>query len=218
MAEHGWFNTGLTPVEPWRTATYIDYWEKKASGEPVPFDAGSEKRYRLFISKTTSTPGTVAGSELFLRSNITRFNRYLLQYTPEWHRNQQNDRDTTSTPFEDSMFQMAICSTKFMLAMLERWQRWCRKRERATTRDAFIEFTSELPLDTELSSQILERMHLFSRSFPWFYRPVEENASRYSAVSGGETMVKHHVPTVVSDDLDMSFDLDDLIHSSGDIF
>ena len=174
--DQGWFGSGLRAIKPWEKETYEEYWKEKLGDENahVPYDEASQKKYRLFLCKTVSTPGTIAATELFVRSTVSRYRPYLHQYTPEWEQEEQDSDDETSTPFEDSMFQMALASTKFMLATLERWQRWCNMREIPKNRESFAKFSEELPMDMEMSRMILERMHLFSTSFANIH-PAREN-------------------------------------------
>jgi len=163
--EVGWFGTGMKPIEPWTDKSYRDYWAGKGVSV-TPYDEDAQKRYKLYTMKTLCTPGTAIGTELFSKSSVSRYEPYLLRYTPEWARTEDDEnKEVTTTPFEDSMFQMALSSTKFQLNILERWQKWCSRWDKPRTRESFLKFAEILPCDMDLSRQMLERMNFFSNSF-----------------------------------------------------
>ena len=186
----GWFGTGLRAIMPWKQTFYEEYWRDKLddADAAIPYDEVSQKRYRLFLVKTVSTPGTVAGTELYLRSSIARYKPYLAQFAAEWDNTPDAEVPVRTTPFEDAMFQMAVAASKFSFAMIERWQKWCTKNNRAKSRESFKEFAHLMPIDSNVSHMMLERMHFFSMAFCNIYKPLVPNMSEFgtSNVVSGE--------------------------------
>lgn len=191
----GWFNTGLIARDPWTKEVYDSYWKERAGEDHVvKYDKDSVKAYRAFLVRAPVTPGTAAGVELYVRSFSAKHQPFLSQYASEWDDEEEDTTTdstaskgktpqlqpapaptpapTTTTPFEDAMMQMAICSTKLSLALLERWRRWCEACQKPRSAESFEEFAKGLPKDTNLTSSMLERMHFFSSAFTQIYDPA----------------------------------------------
>ena len=184
--ERGWMGFGLRPLEVWSNEVYNEFLHDR----PATTECAND--FKNFLRRNVRmSPGTAAGAELCLKSNITKYMPYTRDFLGRWRTDSECEEEDPNN-FENSMVQMAIASTRFTHSMIESWKQWCVREGKGATRESFTEFGNSCEIDIFLSAQIMERMTFFCSAFPQIYSNSNNN--------------------VVADDLtsltDISFDIE----------
>ena len=170
-----WNKTEYSVFEPWRDETFELFC--RSSGFSGDYHTpGNFKKYksmvRRLIAKNDTTPGSVALSELMLQSEKKEYQKYLHNFLPEWDTTiAENGIDPRETSFISGMYQTALCSTKFMLSILEHWTDWCKKHQLPRCRKSFYLFATTMEADNRITSGVFHHTYTFIYAFSHLFKP-----------------------------------------------
>lgn len=172
-----WNGTEYTIFQAWKQEIYDEFCSihKKDPNDQAENIKAFRLMCRRLISRNETTPGSVACAELVLLAQNKRYQPYLHNFIPEWETDEFKsnivDRENS---FVSGLYQASLCSTKFMVSVLDHWGEWCKKNKFRRTSRSFYHFASTMEADSRIMSGILHHIYTFVVSFSHLFTPDTE--------------------------------------------
>lgn len=180
-----WNGTRLTKFEPWKVETFERFCEDIRSvgcTNTVNNCHGFREMCRKIIRFNTTTPGSIAATELCLASTDRDLQPYLNSFVPAW------DEQTIAAglkpraePFVAGVYQTAICSSKFLLSLLDHWSSWCGHNGVERCADSFKVFAGTMELDSNITRVILRQLLSIVKAFSHLFMKKKGNGDTTTA-------------------------------------
>lgn len=191
-----WNNTEYSVFAPWRT----DAFEVFCRDSGIKGDYYTPKNFSMYksmirrvISKNDTTPGSVAVSELMLQSEKKCYQKYLHNFIPEWDTTvTEKGIEPRESSFVSGMYQTALCSTKFMVSILEHWTDWCKKHNMPRGRRSFYLFATSMEADNRISSGVFHHTYTFVYAFSHLFTPDQRLPSTAPSTASNEPPPPDH--------------------------
>ena len=191
-----WNGTEYTIFQAWKK-DIIDEFCSAYNRDPND-QLGNIKAFKVMcrrlISRNETTPGSVACAELVLLAQSKRYQPYLHNFVPEWETDEfKGGIAARENSFVSGLYQASLCSSKFMVSVLDHWSAWCKQHNVTRTSRSFYQFASTMEADSRIISGILHHIYTFVVSFSHLFIP--DNARPVAVPSSAAQPYKEEPPT-----------------------